>query len=171
MSQPRDIFLKIIVIGDTQTGKTSLIKRLARDFFHSCDETSIIDDYRIRSTSKHLEIDKGVDALLQLRNISRHKSFQCSVPCALVIVYDVNNEESFKSVEKWKSIFFEGIDLNKHLKKSIQVLTLANKCDLEKNDDFEKALSLTLAYCKSHEKQWNILIKTNSCFSLDEHSV
>ena len=157
----KEIFLKIAVIGDTQTGKTSLIKRFVTGCFQSTThyKPTVGDDVHTRSTLRYRDIDTGVDALLQIWDISAKTSFAGASAC--VIVYDINDDKSFKNVEKWRAKFFENINVNEYVKRNIPLLLLANKCDLNENNHIRKAQLLTSECCKSIEKQWNIFIPTD----------
>ena len=124
----------------------------------SCDKPAIGDDSHTRTTSKCLHIDREVDTFLQIWDISREISFAGTMASACVIVYDINDEKSFKNVKKWRSIFFENINAGDAAKQNIALLLLANKCDLKKNNDFEKASLLTSGYCKLIETKLNIFI-------------
>jgi small GTP-binding protein len=140
MSEIYQTTYKIIILGDGQVGKTSLIKRfISNEFIENTPMTLGISDY-----SKLVALEDS-SVYLCLWDTAGQERFQSIVPIyfrgckAAVIVYDVTSEESFKKVQYW-------INQTRELgSKNIMYMLIGNKIDLEEKRMIKKKDAMDLA--------------------------
>ncbi|KAJ8911050.1 hypothetical protein NQ315_004697 [Exocentrus adspersus] len=116
---------KVIVIGDSNVGKTTLTYRFCEGKFLDLAEATIGVDFRSRS----LNIDEE-DITLQLWDTAGQERYRMSMirhyyrnTHAIVFVYDVANKASFESLNKWIE------ESNKHCLPDVPRILVGNKCD------------------------------------------
>lgn len=119
--------MKLIVIGDSGTGKTCLLHRFIEDTF-SEDQTQTIG---IEYGAKIIDLG-GAKVKLQIWDTAgqeRYKSvtrsyYRGAMGC--LIVYDVTNRSSYENVPQWLS------DARQLAGKDVVVMLIGNKIDLAK---------------------------------------
>ncbi|RZB39567.1 ras-related protein Rab-33B-like [Asbolus verrucosus] len=104
---------KVIVIGDSNVGKTSLTFRFCEGAFLEQSEATIGVDFRSRT----LEID-GEEIVVSINASCRIKNTH-----AIVLVYDVTSASSFDSLKKWVD------ECNRNCLHDIPRILVGNKCD------------------------------------------
>ena len=118
--------IKIMVIGETKTGKTSLISRYCKNEFSGESYLSTIGiDFQI----KNLVIKKKKIRLQiwdtagqeRFRNIAKNY-FQSSD--GFLIVYDIANKDSFDTLDYWVE------EIKSNSPALIQMILVGNKCDI-----------------------------------------
>ncbi|KAG5884191.1 hypothetical protein JTB14_020714 [Gonioctena quinquepunctata] len=116
---------KIIVIGDSNVGKTTLTYRFCEGKFLEFAEATIGVDFRSRTVN----ID-GENVTLQLWDTAGQERYRMSMvrhyyknANAIIFVYDVTNASSFDSLKKW----FEECDNN--CLQDVPKILVGNKCD------------------------------------------
>ena len=120
-----DVKYKIMVLGESKVGKTSLIKRYTKDQFGGVYLTTVGMDFQ----DKIIEIeDKKVRLQVwdtagqeRFRNVTK-SYFQSSH--GLLVVYDITDKESFEKINFW----IENIKNNAPEK--AKLILVGNKCDL-----------------------------------------
>ncbi|XP_030745854.1 ras-related protein Rab-33B-like [Sitophilus oryzae] len=116
---------KVIVIGDTNVGKTTLTYRFCEGSFLNYTEATIGVDFRSRA----VEID-GELITLQLWDTAGQERYRMSMvrhyyrnTDAVAFVYDVTNPSSFRSIKKWID------ESNMNCLPDIPKILIGNKCD------------------------------------------
>ncbi|XP_018572455.1 ras-related protein Rab-33B-like [Anoplophora glabripennis] len=116
---------KVIVIGDSNVGKTTLTYRFCEGKFLELAEATIGVDFRNRTVN----ID-GENISLQLWDTAGQERYRMSMirhyyrnTHAIVFVYDVTNKASFESLKKWI------VESNKHCLPDVPRILVGNKCD------------------------------------------
>ena len=102
------IFMKIVVIGDSGVGKTSLLQQYMNGKMNAQTKPTIGADF----SKKTIEVD-GQEVTLQIWDTAGQERFQSlgyafyrgADCCALV--YDLTNSSSFENLDKWKMGFIE----------------------------------------------------------------
>lgn len=123
--QTYDYLIKLVLIGDSGVGKSSLLTRFADDCFSSSFITTIGIDFRIKT----ITLD-GKKYKLQLWDTAGQERFRSITASyyrrsnGILLVYDVTNETSFNNIKNWM------IFINKHAQVSVNKLLIGNKCDL-----------------------------------------
>ena len=121
-----ELLYKVIIIGDTNVGKSNILTRYLKDEFSSNTKSTVGVELGI----KFLKI-KNIKAKIQIWDTAgqeRYKAitssyFKGSNGC--FIVYDITNEASFDNVEKWYE------QIQSETSKEIPIVLVGNKCDLE----------------------------------------
>ena len=121
-----DVKLKIMVIGESKTGKTSLISRYCNNEFSGGAYLSTIGiDFQIKDLNikkKKIRVQIWDTAGQErYRNIAKNY-FQSSD--GFIIVYDISDTESFEKLDYW----IEQIKTN--AQECIKMILFGNKCDL-----------------------------------------
>lgn len=93
---------KIVFLGDQSVGKTSIIHRFKYDQFEDNYNATIGIDF---ITQKMYIEDKTIT--LNLWDTAGQEKFKSLIPSyikdsqAIVVVYDITNQDSFESISKW----------------------------------------------------------------------
>lgn len=125
LKDPQRLY-KVVFVGDSYVGKTSLMHRVCNDAFHDGFNATIGVDFQVKTMSV-----KGNSVAIQLwdtagqerfRSITRHYFRKSD---AVIVVYDVTSEKSFLSVRNWMTSIEEVTD--EHVVRVI----IGNKVDLE----------------------------------------
>ncbi|KAK7930379.1 hypothetical protein WMY93_006774 [Mugilogobius chulae] len=125
MNPEYDYLFKLLLIGDTDVGKSCLLLRFADDTFLDKTINTIGVDFKIRT----IELG-GKTIKLQIWDTAgqeRFRTFSCSYyrgAHGIIVVYDVTRQESFNNVKQW----LQEIDLSAD--ESVNKLLVGNKCDL-----------------------------------------
>lgn len=122
--------LKVLVLGDCNTGKTSLIKRCVYGMYSTKYNSTVGVDFSLKKLSI-----KDTEVRLQLWDIAGQDRFGSIARVyykdahGAIIVYDVTQKKTFENVIKWKREIDEKVELEDG--GLIPVLLVGNKCDLE----------------------------------------
>jgi len=142
-----DLLYKIIIVGDTCVGKSNILSRYIKNVFREDSKSTV----GVELGNKLLKV-KGTNTKLQIWDTAgqeRYRSITSSYykgSHGCFIVYDITNEPSFESVEKW----FEQVQ--KEGSKDVSIILVGNKCDLEnerkvpKEKGEEKAKQLNIPF-------------------------
>uniref|UniRef100_A0A7N0UPY9 Ras-related protein Rab-7b n=1 Tax=Kalanchoe fedtschenkoi TaxID=63787 RepID=A0A7N0UPY9_KALFE len=111
MPDQKRVLLKVIVLGDSGVGKTSLMNQYVNKKFREQYKATIGADF----VTKELQVDdKHVtlqiwDTAGQERFQSLGAAFYRGADCC-VLVYDVNAPKSFETLRKWHEEFLKQAD-------------------------------------------------------------
>lgn len=132
-----DYIFKVILLGDTSVGKTSIVTRLREKGFSLKAEPTIGLDF----SSLHCNITGGKKVKFHLWDTAGQENFNSiirtyyrGVACA-VIVIDASNKDGLLNAEKWLKSF-NNLKSPNSIGKSI---LLVNKTDLERKISYEDA--------------------------------
>ena len=120
-----DHLFKLVLIGDSGVGKSSLLLRFADDSFSDTYISTIGVDFRFRTVT----ID-GEKVKLQIWDTAGQERFRTITSAyyrgadGIIMVYDVTNEETFQHVKNW----MHEVDL--HATPNTCKLLIGNKDDL-----------------------------------------
>eukprot|EP00347_Sterkiella_histriomuscorum_P000689 403374881 len=124
MKRDYDYLFKLVLIGDTCVGKSSLLVRFADDCFSENYITTIGVDFRFRT----LQINKST-IKLQIWDTAGQERYRTITNAyykgadGIIIVFDICSKESFLNVASWMK------EVEKHSGEDVTVMVLANKAD------------------------------------------
>jgi Ras-related protein Rab-32 len=146
---------KILVIGDINTGKTSLIKRYVNNIFSINCRSTIGVDFAL----KDLDWDENTEVRVQLWDIAGQERFgnltrvYYKDAIAAFIVFDVTTTNTFDAISTWKSDLDTKVSFLNTVE-PIPVILLANKIDLynpDKPNQSWNTISKDIDdYCNNH---------------------
>ncbi len=103
-SSEYDYIFKVLLIGDSGVGKSSLLVKYADGYFTEQYISTIGVDFKVKMT--HIpSVDKSIK--LQLWDTAGQERFRCIISSyfraaeVVVIAYDCTNRESFDNIGKW----------------------------------------------------------------------
>eukprot|EP00030_Apusomonadida_sp_AF-17_P002068 a242_864.p1 GENE.a242_864~~a242_864.p1 ORF type:complete len:231 (-),score=100.22 a242_864:154-807(-) len=150
-SDVKEHLFKVLVVGEANTGKTSIIKRFVHGIFSNNYKATIGVDFAL----KVLEWSPNTIVRLQLWDIAGQERFgnmtrvYYKEALGAFVVFDCNAIKSFEAVERWKHDIDEKVKLADGGR--IPVVLLANKCDmLEDLSQFHKTKEEMDAFCEEH---------------------
>lgn len=125
-----DYLLKVLVVGETSTGKTSFIKRYVHQFFSRAYKATIGIDFALKT----LQYNENTVVRMQLWDIAGQERFGSMTrvyykdAAGAFLVFDVSQPRTFDAVIRWKADLDSKVSLSDG--SNIPCLLLANKCDL-----------------------------------------
>ncbi|EAY19408.1 Ras family protein [Trichomonas vaginalis G3] len=142
--------LKVLVVGEMGTGKTSLIRQYVQGFFSEFYKTTIGVDF----ATKEIEWDEKITISLQLWDIAGQERYgnmtrvYYQEAVAAWVVFDVTRLQSLEMVKEWKkdieSKVFTSTD------QPIPCLLLGNKIDLVSDGKWNKTPEEMEEFCKEN---------------------
>jgi len=130
--------LKVIILGDSGVGKTSLMNQFVNQKFSNQYKATIGADF----LAKEVEVD-GQSVNLQIWDTAGQERFQSlgvafyrGADCC-VLVYDVTNQKSFDSLDSWRDEFL--IQASPRDPDSFPFAVLGNKVDMESKRKVSRA--------------------------------
>lgn len=137
MANKKKTLLKVIILGDSGVGKTSLMQQFVNGKFSNQYKATIGADF----LTKELIIDEK-PVTMQLWDTAGQERFQSlgvafyrGADCC-VLVYDVTNQKSFENISLWKDEFL--IQANVKNPENFPFVIIGNKIDV---DDSKKVIS------------------------------
>ena len=121
-----DYLFKVVVIGDSGVGKSSICTRYTKDIYHNMFISTIGVDFEC-----HTICLDGKNIKLQIWDTAGQERFKAITNSfyrgadGIIIVFDVTSYESFHNVRKWLE------EVNKRESETPYKLILGNKCDQE----------------------------------------
>jgi Ras-related protein Rab-1A len=121
-----DFLMKCVVIGDSGVGKSSLLRRFTHDDYFGSYISTIGVDFEVKS----LTVDDH-KLKIQLWDTAGQERFRTITTSyyrgshAIMIVFDVTNRDSFRSVPNWLA------ELRSYTSDNVQVMIVANKTDMD----------------------------------------
>ena len=125
---------KIVMIGDTNVGKTSIVAQYSNHSFSSSEQKTVGSYF----VSQVVRVE-NTDVLIHIWDTAGEEKFNCLVPMycrgatAAILVFNANEENGHETIQRWYSDF-ESSRINK-----CNVYLVANKIDLEIKADLQFA--------------------------------
>lgn len=118
--------LKLLLIGDSSVGKSSLLLRFAEDSFSHTFISTIGVDFKTRT----IDID-GEQVKLSIWDTAGQERFRTITAAyyrganGIVLVYDITSESSFNSIRGWIR------NIEEHASENVCKILVGNKADME----------------------------------------
>lgn len=112
MARDYDHLFKLLIIGDSGVGKSSLLLRFADNTFSGSYITTIGVDFKIKTVTLN-----GQKVKLQIWDTAGQERFRTITSTyyrgthGVIVVYDVTNGESFANVKRWLHEIEQNCDL------------------------------------------------------------
>lgn len=120
-----DIHVKLLMLGDSGVGKSSLVLQYACEEFTSNFVTTIGIDYKI----KILDVEK-TRIKLQIWDTAGQERFRTITTSyfkgadSIMLVYDITDRETFDNISEWAK------DIKQHADPQVAIILVGNKKDL-----------------------------------------
>ncbi|XP_029351429.1 ras and EF-hand domain-containing protein isoform X2 [Echeneis naucrates] len=136
-----DRLFKVVLVGNSSVGKTSLLRSFCEGHFHPSTIATVGIDYSVKTlTLDNTQIAMQLwDTAGQERYRSITKQFFRKAD-GVVVMYDVTVEESFKAVHPWL------INVQEAAGEGIPILLLGNKMDMDEAREVSFKEAEQLAY-------------------------
>merc|ERR1719334_2058719 len=138
--QEFDYLFKVLLIGDSGVGKSSLLLRYSEDTFSEQYISTIGVDFKIKTL---LLDDKAVK--LQIWDTAGQERFRTITASyyrgaqGIIIVYDVTNLTSFSNISKWRE------EIGRYAGEQVTTVIVGNKCDIEEKRAVSRELTQELS--------------------------
>uniref|UniRef100_A0A0X3NPX2 Ras-related protein Rab-13 n=1 Tax=Schistocephalus solidus TaxID=70667 RepID=A0A0X3NPX2_SCHSO len=125
MSKDYDYLFKLLLIGDSGVGKTSLLIKFAEDQFFSTFIATIGIDFKVRT----IYLD-GKKIKLQIWDTAGQERFRTITTAyyrgamGIMLVYDITQALSFRNIKNWLD------NISQHGNSDVERMLLGNKCDM-----------------------------------------
>lgn len=147
-SRPRSnlSLLKVIILGDSGVGKTSLMNQYVHNRFSNQYKATIGADF----LTKEIRID-GKQVMMQIWDTAGQERFQSlgvafyrGADCC-VLVFDITDAKSFKNLDSWREEFL--IQASPKDKENFPFVVIGNKVDADVSR--QVSTDRAAAWCKS----------------------
>ena len=128
-NEEAEIKIKIMLLGESQIGKTSLIQRYVKNNFNLSYITTVGIDFQlkqIKMNNKSIKLQIW-DTAGQERFKNITKSYFHSSD-GFIVGYDITSRLSFTNVSTWLK------EINDNAPEEIQKILIGNKCDLNERE-------------------------------------
>ena len=140
------VVVKVIVLGSSNVGKTSLMRRFTQGQFTERRQATTGADYLSKRLLLH-----GTSVVLQIWDTAGQERFHHGTlgaafyrgSDAAILVYDVTNPNTFLQVERWRSELLERIDSPD----SFPCVVFGNKTDAPRGEEAALDRPAVLAWC------------------------
>jgi small GTP-binding protein len=131
MSRVYDEMVKIMLIGDSNVGKTSIMRKFCKP--EASDLESIPSSVGLDYAERIISI-QGKNVLVQIWDTAGQEKFQTLTPSyyrsamGILLVFSVTDKSSFNSVELWMR------QIKQYAVEDIPVIILCNKIDINSKE-------------------------------------
>uniref|UniRef100_T1J3T2 Ras-related protein Rab-8A n=1 Tax=Strigamia maritima TaxID=126957 RepID=T1J3T2_STRMM len=124
MAKTYDYLFKLLLLGDSGVGKTSVLFRFTENSYSQSYISTIGIDFKIRT----IELD-GKKIKLQIWDTAGQERFRTITTAyyrgamGIMLVYDITNEKSFLNIKNWLR------NIDEFASSDVEKMVLGNKCD------------------------------------------
>lgn len=140
MAKTYDYLFKLLLIGDSGVGKTSVLFRFSEDAFNTTFISTIGIDFKIRT----IEMD-GKRIKLQIWDTAGQERFRTITTAyyrgamGIILVYDVTDTKTFENIKNWIR------NIEENASADVEKILLGNKCEVEEKRQVSKEKGECLA--------------------------
>jgi len=134
-TRKKAVLLKVLLLGDSCVGKTSIFHRFVKDDYSETYKATIGADFY----SKEIRID-DTEVILQMWDTAGQERYQSLGTSffkgsdACILVYDITSQESFDALTQWVEQFLQGVGASEDPKETgLIFVVLGNKSDLKED--------------------------------------
>ena len=126
MGEVRRTVLPLMLLGDSQVGKSSLLLRLTGNQFNDSQLTTVGKESYIMQVNLH-----GYDLKMKIWDTAGQERFKSmsdqviKTSDAVILVYSISDRKSFDALDKWLTKINEASDISKK-----PIIIIGNKSDL-----------------------------------------
>ena len=137
----KECIYKILLLGDDNIGKTSILLRYTDRIFNGPPLTTIGLDYRLKS----IKLKNGKSVKLQIWDTAGQDRFRAitknyyKAAHGIILIYDVTDRRTFQSIRNWVS------QIRQEDSEKVTIYLVANKIDKEGERKVEKEEGENLA--------------------------
>lgn len=135
-----DYLFKLLIIGDSGVGKSSLMNRFSDNIFNETFINTIGVDFKIRTINMDGKVIK-----LQIWDTAGQERFRTIVSSyyrgahGIMVVFDITNKESFENIPMWCE------EIKKYAGGSVKKILIGNKSDFDTKRQVEYSEAKELA--------------------------
>ena len=121
-----DYMFKLLIIGNSSVGKTSVLFRYADEQFSSAFVSTVGIDFKVKTIERN-----GQRIKLQIWDTAGQERYRTITTAyyrgalGFLLMYDITNEESFNAVQDWST------QIKTYGWESAQIILVGNKKDME----------------------------------------
>jgi len=140
MSSAKPSIVRLLTLGDSGAGKSSLLLRYTQNEFTHEYMPTIGIDFRLKTIEA-----RGRTIKVQVWDTAGQERFRTIThnyyrgAHGIALVYDVTNESSFQNIRKWIQ------DVHTYAEQSVNLVLIGNKCDLVAKKVVESSRGQALA--------------------------
>ena len=133
MEEEYDYIFKVLLVGNSVVGKSSLILRYVDQIWNDVFVPTIGVDFKVKS----LEIENK-SIKLQIWDTAGQERFRNVISSyfkgahGILLIFDITSRDSFKELENWL------VEVEKNASTQILKILIGNKCDLEEEREISK---------------------------------
>ena len=133
MEEEYDYIFKVLLVGNSDVGKSSLILRYVDQIWNDVFVPTIGVDFKVKS----LEIENK-SIKLQIWDTAGQERFRNVISSyfkgahGILLIFDITSRDSFKELENWLA------EVEKNASTQILKILIGNKCDLEEEREISK---------------------------------
>jgi len=135
MRKDCDIQFKLVIVGDTGAGKSSLLLRFVDNVFTEGSSSTLGVDFRFRTVKMEKKTVK-----LQIWDTAGQEKYRTITSAyyrgadGVILVFDVCNPDSYRHITEWKS------EVNRYASENCKIMLLGNKIDRDADRKVEKGV-------------------------------
>lgn len=126
MSEKKEGFYKILLLGDSSVGKSCILMRYTDNTFQEVFLSTIGIDFKF----KDVELDNGKKVKIQIWDTAGQDRFHSMTRTyfkgaqGIILVYDVTNRKTFENIKKWVS------QIKEEVSDKVSIVLVGNKIDI-----------------------------------------
>ena len=133
MEENTEMIFKIILIGDTATGKTNILSKYINNKFETDSKATIGVELSFKTFN--INNDKVTAQIWDTAGQERYKSMTKAYfkgALGALVVYDITKKSTFENIDKWI------LDLKSCADEKVSIILIGNKSDLESSREISK---------------------------------